>query len=106
MPKPSEILTPGTWIKDSYGVFSDGEECLTSSLSTLKEQAPRFVKFCMLGACVQCGIPEPDAIHKLRKIIMEYFPDRVSGYMTVGKWNDHPKTTLEEVLFVLRKAEL
>ena len=105
MPKPSEILNAKTWIKGAYGRLPDGSYNNTYSRHELRDQAKYFEAFCMLGACVKCGLEEGDCIVKMAPIVEKRFNDRYKAYK-MSDFNDHEDTTLEDVISVLKEAGL
>lgn len=94
-PRPSEVIsTPQKWIKGAFArtsvggptcTFSDGAAC-----------------WCVGGAALRCS-----ALHNFpSNLFLARILDKIRpGFSNVGDWNDHPETSHEEVLRVVKEVE-
>lgn len=87
-----EVLKTVGWGKGLY-VSSDGKRCL-------------------MGAISRASITQPMSnvrrtLTNIEDIILEQFPERfISLGAITPNFNDHPDTTLEDVILVLEKAAI
>lgn len=61
---------------------------------------------CVLGACWLLEIPNP--AETLGEIAVEQFPERCTQYVyktAIAQVNDHPETTLDDIVLILEKAQ-
>lgn len=59
---------------------------------------------CIIGACLHAY--RFFELSPIRDVVEEQYPERVKrpGFSPVAAFNDHPDTTLEDVILVLEKA--
>lgn len=93
-----DVLSKRGWTKDAF-TDQDGRHCLQGALYEAHLLA--------LPAEKQPGVPvtEPLAadIRLVNEVIEDQYPER-SGGIGVSRFNDHPETTVEDVVRVLEKA--
>ena len=99
--KPSELLSDASkWTKGYYARNEHG--------GLEPARSPVATCFCIFGALLRCynGLPG-ERTQKVAKIILKRFPERVAHEdSTLPGFNDHPDTTYEEVISVLKEAGL
>ena len=64
-------------------------------------------RLCMYGALHDAaGCIVPDVTEMVQQVITEQFPDRVLAdrFCVISLFNDHPDTTVEDVIAVLEKT--
>ena len=100
--KPSELLSsPEKWGKGHYAKTIKG-------LVTTTGDKDAYC-FCLVGSFIRC-FPDVDAhegVKVLVPAIEKRFPERLTRPTdVVVQFNDHPDTTYEEVISVLKEANL
>lgn len=85
-----ELKKPNGWIKDSLGFPEDPDGPV-----------------CLLGAFARVS-SRSEGLTTLNKVIGEQFPERLpqptGWYSVVPTFNDHPDTTLDDVILCCEKA--
>lgn len=94
-----EVLARRGW---TQGAFTDdaGRHCLQGALYEAHGCQPR------LQGRLTRTVPDPGVTADIRlvnEVIAAEYPDRV-GAVGVSRFNDHPETTVEDVLRVLEKS--
>lgn len=95
---PSEILSdPSKWTRNTYARSSNGDPC-DVRVGTC---------FCMYGAAKACGMDVVPFSDKLAALIRARYPQRMDDeYDAIVSFNDHPDTTYEEVIAILKEVGL
>lgn len=93
-----EVLAKRGWAKDAF-TDEGGRHCLQGALYEAHLLAPPAEK--------QLGTPITEElatdIRLVNEVIEAQYPERVGG-VGVSRFNDHPETTIDDVLRVLEKA--
>lgn len=66
---------------------------------------PNGTEVCLVGAHVEAGVRGTDCL--IEDAIEQLFPEQVAppnGLRVVARFNDHPDTTFEDVILVLKHA--
>ena len=92
------VLSRAGWTKDSF-VDQGGRHCLQGALYESHGLRPFDGR--------QLGVPRSpalaDDVRLVNEVVEDQFPERVGG-VGVSSFNDHPQTTLEDVIHVMEKA--
>ena len=93
-----EVLVRSGWTK---ATFTDeaGRHCLQGALY----EAHCALPYSERETGVPVGGELADDLRLVNRVIEEQYPDRFGG-VGVSRFNDHPETTLEDVVRVLEKA--
>jgi hypothetical protein len=93
-----EVLLRRGWAQDSF-TDDEGRHCLQGALYETYGLAPLTAR---RTPCPVSG-ELADDIRLLNRVIAEQYPDRTGG-VGISRFNDHPETTVDDVLRVMEKA--
>lgn len=95
-----KVLSRTGWTKDSF-TDQGGRHCLQGALYESHGLRPFDGR--------QVGVPLSrelvDDVRLVNEVVEDQFPERVGG-VGVSRFNDHPQTTLEDVIRVMEKAAI
>lgn len=92
------VLSRTGWTKDAF-TDASGRHCLQGALYQAHGERPFDER--QVGHPVSGGLAVD--VRLVNEVIVTEFPDR-SGSIGVSRFNDHPDTTLDDVLLVMEKA--
>jgi hypothetical protein len=94
------VLSRTGWTKDA---FTDGgrRHCLQGALYEAYGQCP----FDSRQLNTRLSAEMADDVRLVNEVIEAQYPERTGG-VGVSRFNDHPDTTLEDVVLVMEKAAL
>ena len=93
-----QVLVRSGWSKESF-TDQDGRHCMQGALYAIHGQAPWSERYTPRAVRGELATD----IRLINHIIEEQYPERHGG-VGISRFNDHPDTTIDDVVRVMEKA--
>jgi hypothetical protein len=93
-----ETINEGNWAKGAFAFNRSG-----TAVGLDRSSA---VRWCLMGHLQRARMGRKTKRAPVEEAIRLLFPDRATGITPIPNFNDHPKTTVEDVIRVCKLADV